>query len=98
MGAEEGLLGVGVERGAIVSWSTLRSFESIVAAAFRSSAPPQEEQNRLLVETCAPQEEQYMGSGDSIIVGWRAASEREGSPAKELGRNQDTRSTCTAVP
>jgi hypothetical protein len=33
----------------------------MVAAAFRSSASPQVEQNRPLEETCEPQEEQYMG-------------------------------------
>jgi hypothetical protein len=60
--AEEGLRGVGCETGgAIVSCAALRSFESMVAAVFRSSAPPQVEQNRPLEETCAPQEEQYMG-------------------------------------
>jgi hypothetical protein len=45
----------------MVSCSTHISFESIVDATFRSSAPPQVEQNRPLEETCAPQEEQNMG-------------------------------------
>lgn len=45
----------------MVSCAPLSSFESMVAAAFRSSAPPQAEQNRPDEETCAPQEEQYMG-------------------------------------
>jgi hypothetical protein len=63
VGAEEYLRGeVGDDGGAIVSWSALRSFESIVAAALRSSDPPHVEQNRPLEEACAPQEEQYMGS------------------------------------
>src|SRR5271165_4165996 len=61
VGAEEDLRGVaGDAGGAIVSCSAFRSFESIVAAAFRSSDPPHVEQNRPLEETCAPQEEQYM--------------------------------------
>jgi hypothetical protein len=33
----------------------------MVAATFGSRAPPQVEQNRPFEETCAPQEEQYMG-------------------------------------
>ena len=33
----------------------------MAAAVLRSRAPPQEEQNRPVEETCAPQEEQYMG-------------------------------------
>lgn len=47
----------------MVSCSSLSSFWSIVAAAFRSSAPPQEEQKRPVGDTFAPQDEQYMGSG-----------------------------------
>jgi hypothetical protein len=63
VGAEEGLRGVAEGAGgAIVSCSALRSFESMVGAALRSSAPPQVEQNRPLEETCAPHEEQYIGS------------------------------------
>jgi len=59
---EDGLRGVADPTvGAIVSCSALGSFESMVAAALRSRAPPQVEQNRPLEETCAPQEEQYMG-------------------------------------
>src|SRR5580692_3920526 len=58
VGAEESLRGVA--GGAMVSCSAARSFESMVAAAFRSRAPPQAEQNRPVEETCAPQEEQYM--------------------------------------
>jgi hypothetical protein len=62
VGAEEGFSGFDSETGgAIVSPAALRSFESIVAAAFRSIAPPQVEQNRPFEETCEPQEEQYMG-------------------------------------
>src|SRR5580704_14832961 len=72
--AEEGLRGVAGETGgAIVSCSALRSFESIVAAVFTSRAPPQAEQNRPLEETCAPQEEQYMGG--EILSSPRARSE-----------------------
>lgn len=81
----------------MVSCSTLRSFESIVAAAFRSSAPPQMEQNRPLEETCAPQEEQYMGRPDSIIARGVTASYSQG-PVKDANVNQEMRSTCTAVP
>ncbi len=52
----------------MVSCSALSSSESMVAAAFGSSDPPHVEQNRPLEETCAPQEEQYMGRRDSIIA------------------------------
>jgi hypothetical protein len=45
----------------MVSCSALRSFESMVAAAFRSRDPTHVEQNRPFEETCAPHEEQYMG-------------------------------------
>ena len=61
VGAEEGLRGAGVEGDAMVSCAPFSSSESMVAATFRSSAPPQEEQNRPVEETCEPQEEQYMG-------------------------------------
>lgn len=61
-GAEEGLRGVGGGAGgAMVSCSPLKSLESIVAAAFRSSAPPHVEQKRAFEDACVPQEEQYMG-------------------------------------
>ncbi len=94
VGAEEGLRGVVEDAdGAIVSCSALRSFESMVAAALRSSAPPQVEQNRPLEETCAPQEEQYMGGA---ILPPREASRRTGSKAADVG--YEMRSTCTAVP
>jgi len=76
-GTEEGLREAGVEGGAMVSWSALSSFESIVAAVLVSSDPPQEEQNRPVGETCAPQEEQYIGGLDSIIAGGLAASWRD---------------------
>jgi hypothetical protein len=33
----------------------------MVAAAFKSRAPPHVEQNRPFEETCAPHEEQYIG-------------------------------------
>jgi hypothetical protein len=59
----------------------------------RSSAPPQVEQNRPVEETCAPQEEQYMGGGILPLP--------EGSlrmDANALGENYEMRSTCTAVP
>ncbi len=59
--AEEDLRGAGVEGEARVSCAPFSSSESMVAAAFRSSASPQVEQNRPLEETCEPQEEQYMG-------------------------------------
>jgi hypothetical protein len=78
MGAEEGL--GGVARGAMVSCSLLRSFESMVAAALRSRAPPQVEQNRPLEETCAPQEEQYMGGQ---ILSSREASLRTAAKAPD---------------
>jgi hypothetical protein len=92
--AEEGLRGVGCETGgAIVSCAALRSFESIVAAAFRSSAPPQEEQNRPLEETCAPQEEQYMGGA---ILPLPEGSQR--ADAWGPDKNYEMRSTWTAVP
>jgi hypothetical protein len=64
--AEEGLRrAAGGTGGAMVSCSEPSSFESRVAAVLRSRAPPQVEQNRPLEETCAPQEEQYMG--DEIL-------------------------------
>jgi hypothetical protein len=93
IGAEEGLRGVADAGGAIVSCSALKSFESMVGAAFRSRAPPQDEQKRPVEETCAPQEEQYMG-GEILPLG-------EGSlriDAKAPCENYEMRSTWTAVP
>src|SRR5271154_6202784 len=78
VGAEEGLRGI--EGGAIVSCSTLRSFESMVGATLRSRAPPHVEQNRPLEETCAPQEVQYIGSA---ILPSREALQRTGSKAPD---------------
>lgn len=89
--AEEGLRGVA--GGAMVSCSAVRSFESMVAAALRSRAPPQVEQNRPLEETCAPQEEQYMGGE---ILSSPGASLR--TAAKAPDNNYEMRSTWTAVP
>lgn len=66
----------------MVSCSALKSFESKVAAVFTSIDPPHEEQNRPVEETCAPQEEQYMGRRDSIIAERLAASYRRGRPRK----------------
>ena len=74
----------------MVSCSTFRSSESMVAAALISIDPPQEEQNRPVEETCAPQEEQYMGRRDSITAGQLAAMAR--------GEYYEMRSTWTAVP
>jgi hypothetical protein len=91
MGAEEGF--GGGAGGAMVSCSALRSFESMVAAALRSRAPPQVEQNRPLEETCAPQEEQYMGGE---ILSSREAALR--TAAKAPDENYEIRSTWTAVP
>jgi len=79
--------------GAIVSCWALTSFESMVGAALRSSAPPQLEQNRPLEETCAPQEEQYIGSE---ILPLREGSLR--TNAKAACEDYEMRSTCTAVP
>lgn len=62
VGAEGGLRGEVGGGGAIVAWSSVKSFESIVAAALKSKALPQTEQNLPLEETCAPQDEQYMGA------------------------------------
>ncbi len=77
VGAEEGLRGVtGGAGGAMVSCSGLRSFESMVGAVLRSRAPPQVEQNRPLEETCAPQEEQYMGGEILPLRERRAATSR----------------------
>jgi hypothetical protein len=77
----------------MVSCSALNSFVSIVAAAFRSSAPPQVEQNRPVGDAFAPQEEQYMGS--------EILSPGDG-PARFVAKAQiesyEMRSTCTAVP
>jgi len=77
----------------MVSCSGLRSLESMVAAVFRSRAPPQAEQNRPLEETCAPQEVQYMGGE---ILSLRAALLR--TAARVAGENYEMRSTWTAVP
>ncbi len=77
----------------MVSCAALRSFESIVAAAFKSSAPPQVEQNRPLEETCAPQEEQNMGG--AILPLWDVLQRAE---AQAPEKNYEMRSTCTAVP
>jgi hypothetical protein len=77
----------------MVSCSALNSFVSIVAAAFRSSAPPQVEQNRPVGDAFAPQEEQYMGS--------EILSPRDGPMrfvAKAHIDNYEMRSTWTAVP
>jgi hypothetical protein len=49
-----------------------------MVAALSWSDPPQEEQNRPVEETCAPQEEQYMGRRDSIIAKRLAASYNRG--------------------
>lgn len=76
-GGGVGVLRGGGAEGAIVSCVELSSSESIVAAALGSSDPPQEEQNRFVEETCAPQEEQYMGKRDSIIARWLAATYRK---------------------
>ena len=78
VGAEDGLRGSGVDRGAMVSCAPFTSSESMVAAVFRSSAPPQEEQNRPDEETCAPQEEQYMGG--EILPLEAACRERQRRP------------------
>jgi hypothetical protein len=59
----------------------------------RSRAPPQVEQNRPPEETCAPQEEQYMGGE---ILSSREASLR--TAAKAPDENYEIRSTWTAVP
>jgi hypothetical protein len=87
--AVEGRRGVmGGGDGAIVSCSALRSFESMVAAVFRSRELPHVEQNRPLEETCAPQEEQYMGGA---ILPLR---ERPPRPdAQTPGENYEIRST-----
>jgi hypothetical protein len=94
VGAEESLRGVAaVPGGAIVSCSALRSFESMVGATLRSSAPPQVEQNRPVEETCEPHEEQYMG-GEILPL-------PEGSLRMDAiapGEDYEMRSTCTAVP
>lgn len=82
VGAEDGLRGVaGGTVGARVSCSPTGSFASMVAAVLGSRAPPQVEQNRPLEETCAPQEEQYMG-GEILPL-------REG-PLRVAPRSPDT--------
>ncbi len=78
VGAEDGLRGGGVAGGAMVSCTPFSSSESMVAAAFRSSAPPQAQQNRPDEETCAPQEEQYMGG--EILPLEAACRERQRRP------------------
>jgi len=94
VGADNGLRGVAEgPGGAIVSCSALRSFESMVGAALRSSAPPHVEQNRPSEETCAPHEEQYIGSE---ILPLREGSLR--TDAKAPYEDYEMRSTCTAVP
>jgi len=60
----------------MVSCSELSSSESMVAARFKSTDAPQEEQNRPVEEIGVPQEEQYMARRDSIIVRRNAASRR----------------------
>jgi len=77
----------------MVSCSGLSSLESMVAAVFRSRAPPQVEQNRPLEETCAPQEEQYMGG--EILPSGRVRGE---TAAKTPSAIYEMRSTRTAVP
>lgn len=77
----------------MVAWSVLSSSESMVAAALRSRAPPQEEQNRTLEETCAPQEEQYMGRRDSTIAGGLTATLGEDPRSKNASKNYEMRST-----
>ncbi len=94
VGIPEGLRGVaGGLGGAMVSCSALRSFESMVAAAFRSSELPHVEQNRPFEETCAPQEEQYMGGAIlPLLQGWPRIG------GKAAGKTYEIRSTRTAVP
>ena len=65
----------------------------MVGAALTSSAPPHVEQNRPLEETCAPQEEQYIGSEILPLREGSLRTEREG-----LSENYEMRSTSTAVP
>jgi hypothetical protein len=77
----------------MVSCSGLSSLESMVADVLRSRAPPQAEQNRPLEDTCAPQEEQYMGGE---ILPLREGPRRTGLHAH--GENYEMRSTRTAVP
>ena len=94
VGAEEGLRGVrGGAGGAMVSCSGLSSLESMVAAVFRSRAPPQAEQKRPLEETCAPQEVQYMGG--EILPSGRVRGETAATTPSET---YEMRSTWTAVP
>src|ERR1700722_16933533 len=90
VGAAEGF--GGMAGGAMVSCSALRSFESMVAAASRSRAPPQVEQNRPLEETCAPQEEQYMEPRF-----YHRGRPRCDTPPRKAS-NYEMRSTWTAVP
>jgi hypothetical protein len=52
----------------------------MVAATFRSSAPPQVEQNRPLEETCAPHEEQNIGGA---ILPLREGSQRAEARASD---------------
>jgi len=65
----------------------------MVAAAFKSRAPPHEEQNRPVEETRAPQDEQYIGGE---ILPSPEASLR--TAAKASDKNYEMRSTWTAVP
>jgi hypothetical protein len=93
VGAREGSCGLGGAGGPRVSGSPLRSFESMVAAVFRSREPPHVEQNRPFEATCAPQEEQYMGGAILPFC--------EGSPRTDAAVSDESyemRSTSTAVP
>jgi hypothetical protein len=64
-----------------------------VGAVSVSTEAPQEEQNRTLEESCAPQEEQNMGGR---ILPPLQARARTGYERREIV--YAVRSTCTAVP
>ena len=89
-GREEGVLRGAGDSGAIVAPSSLASSPNRVAAVSESTACPHKVQNLPFGESCAPQFEQNMGSGDSTIGSVRAAN--------ALHICYEMRSTWTAVP
>src|SRR6266403_5871354 len=77
----DGVFRVTGDAGATVAPSRLAPSPRTVAPVSESTASPHKEQNLPFEETCAPQFEQSIGSGDSTIGARPAANARE----KQLG-------------
>src|SRR6267143_5741831 len=89
----DGVFRVTGDAGATVAPSGLAPSPRTVALVSESTASPHEEQNLPFEETCAPQFEQSIGSGDSTI-GARHAANARAKTARECappGRRCHTR-------